>query len=112
MEKRNYYNEGNPEDVTRAALFIFLCVPAKRYLFCKPKWETVRYLWLWGPGKATGRGTDPLQPQAAAGRRHPGRGLPPDGKIRGREIVLLLRPALQARQRGRCLYLLHAGRLR
>lgn len=23
MEKRNYYNEGNPEDVTRAALFIF-----------------------------------------------------------------------------------------
>ena len=65
MEKRNYYNEGNPEDVTRAALFIFLCVPAKRYLFCKPKWETVRYLWLWGPGKATGRGTDPLQPQIA-----------------------------------------------
>ena len=28
MEKRNYYNEGNPKDVTRAALFIFLCVPA------------------------------------------------------------------------------------
>ena len=72
MEKRNYYNEGNPEDVTRAALFIFLCVPAKRYLFCKPKWETVRYLWLWGPGKATGRGTDPLQPQIATRCRYPG----------------------------------------
>ena len=72
MERRSYYNEGNPDDITCAALFIFFMRTCYNGIYSVNRSGKLAVTFGFGEaGKAAGRGTDSLQPQALAGRDYP-----------------------------------------
>ena len=113
MKKRRVFNEEHPDDITRAALFIFFMRTCYNGIYSVNRKGRLSVTF------GTGSRARILEEELIRFNHKLLQGvIILDGdyrqteKIRGREIVLLLRPALQTRQRGRCLYLLHAGRLR